>query len=143
MTEITNYSQAIKTDHWAVLAFTNQCTELGTQPDPFTLALCEYRAPVLYTAMVSDFVSLSILSSSSVILFSNDEEVISYLDIPIKQSSQNHNTFFTFDVFLSALYVVAASNWPPGHPRSDHYVSNPHRPDNYCIQAGREDPQCS
>ena len=24
---------------------------------------------------------------------------------------------------------LAASNWPPGHPRSDHHVSNPHRPD--------------
>ena len=23
---------------------------------------------------------------------------------------------------------LAASNWPPGHPRSDHHVSNPHRP---------------
>ena len=32
--------------------------------------------------------------------------------------------FFTFD-------CLAASNWPPGHPRSDHHVSNPHRPD-YC-----------
>ena len=26
---------------------------------------------------------------------------------------------------------LAASNWPPGHPRSDHHVSNPHRPDYY------------
>ena len=31
-------------------------------------------------------------------------------------------TFATFD-------CLAASNWPPGHPRSDHHVSNPHRPD--------------
>ena len=33
-------------------------------------------------------------------------------------------TFATFD-------CLAASNWPPGHPRSDHHVSNPHRPDYY------------
>ena len=33
-------------------------------------------------------------------------------------------TFVTFD-------CLAASNWPPGHPRSDHHVSNPHRPDHY------------
>ena len=33
-------------------------------------------------------------------------------------------TFDTFD-------CLAASNWPPGHPRSDHHVSNPHRPDYY------------
>ena len=26
---------------------------------------------------------------------------------------------------------LAASYWPPGHPRSDHHVSNPHRPDYY------------
>ena len=26
---------------------------------------------------------------------------------------------------------LAASNWPPGHPRSEHHVSNPHRPDYY------------
>ena len=45
-------------------------------------------------------------------------------------------TFVTF-------VCLAVSNWPPGHPRSDHHVSNPHRPDYYCIQAGREDPQCS
>ena len=45
-------------------------------------------------------------------------------------------TVVTFD-------CLAASNWPPGHPRSDHHVSNPHRPDYYWIQAGREDPQCS
>ena len=32
--------------------------------------------------------------------------------------------FFTFD-------CLAASNWLPGHPRSDHHVSNPHRPDYY------------
>ena len=46
---------------------------------------------------------------------------------------------YTFDTFD----CLAASNWPPGHPRSDHHVSNPHRPDYYRIQAGREDPQCS
>ena len=34
---------------------------------------------------------------------------------------------------------LAASNCPPGHPRS---ASNPHRPDYYWIHAGREDPQC-
>ena len=33
-------------------------------------------------------------------------------------------TFVTFD-------CLAASNWPPGHPRSDHHVSNPHRPGYY------------
>ena len=33
-------------------------------------------------------------------------------------------TFVTFD-------CLAASNWQPGHPRSDHHVSNPHRPDYY------------
>ena len=33
-------------------------------------------------------------------------------------------TFATFD-------CLAASNWPPGHPRSDHHVRNPHRPDYY------------
>ena len=42
-----------------------------------------------------------------------------------------------------AFVCLVASNWPPGHPRSDHHVSNPHRPDYYCIQTGREDPQCS
>ena len=42
-----------------------------------------------------------------------------------------------------AFVCLVTSNWPPGHPRSDHHVSNPHRPDYYCIQAGREDPQCS
>ena len=36
-------------------------------------------------------------------------------------------TFDTFDTFD----CLAASNWPPGHPRSDHHVSNPHRPDYY------------
>ena len=35
----------------------------------------------------------------------------------------SHN-FATFD-------CLAASNWPPGHPRSDHHVSNPHPPDYY------------
>ena len=34
------------------------------------------------------------------------------------------NTFATFA-------CLAASNWLPGHPRSDHHVSNPHRPDYY------------
>ena len=33
-------------------------------------------------------------------------------------------TFVTFD-------CLAASNWQPGHPRSDHHESNPHRPDYY------------
>ena len=33
-------------------------------------------------------------------------------------------TFATFD-------CLAVSNWPPGHPRSDHHVSNLHRPDYY------------
>ena len=30
-----------KTDHRAVLAFTDQCTDLGTRPEPFTHAFCE------------------------------------------------------------------------------------------------------
>ena len=34
---ITGY----KTDHRAVLAFTDQCTDLGTPSEPFTLAICE------------------------------------------------------------------------------------------------------
>ena len=37
------------------------------------------------------------------------------------------------------LGCLAASNWPPCHPRSDHHVRNPHRTDYYLIQAGRED----
>ena len=42
--------------------------------------------------------------------------------------------------YLKKTFVcLAASNWPPGHPRSDHHVSNPHRPDYYCTQAGSED----
>ena len=32
--------------------------------------------------------------------------------------------YYTFD-------CLAASNWPPGHPRSDHHVSNPDRPGYY------------
>ena len=36
-----------KTDHRVVLAFTDQYTDLGTLPKPFTLAFCEQRAPVL------------------------------------------------------------------------------------------------
>ena len=35
-----------------------------------------------------------------------------------------YSTLLTFD-------CLAASNWQPGHPRSDHHVSNPHRPDYY------------
>ena len=38
--------------------------------------------------------------------------------------SPTDHTFDTFD-------CLAASNWPPGHPRSDHHVSNPRRPDYY------------
>ena len=34
-------------------------------------------------------------------------------------------------VTLATFDCLAASNWPPGHPRSDHHVSNPHRPDYY------------
>ena len=47
-------------------------------------------------------------------------------------------------IFVLATFVcLAAYNWPPYHSRSDHHVSNPHRPDYYCIQAVMEDPQCS
>ena len=46
--------------------------------------------------------------------------VISY----VKRLTKTYITFDTFD-------CLAASNWPPGHPRSDHHVSNPHRPDYY------------
>ena len=51
LTVITNYSQASKMDHRAVLAFTDQCTDLGTRPEPFTLAFCEWRAHVLYPVL--------------------------------------------------------------------------------------------
>ena len=43
-TELHNINNTItwyKTDHWAVLAFTDQCTDLGTRTEPFTLAFCE------------------------------------------------------------------------------------------------------
>ena len=33
-------------------------------------------------------------------------------------------TFVTF-------VCLATSNWPSGHPRSDHHVSNPHHPEYY------------
>ena len=49
--------------------------------------------------MVNDFDSLSILSSSIVILFSNDEEVVSCLDIPIKQLSHNHNSLIIIIIY--------------------------------------------
>ena len=37
----------------------------------------------------------------------------------------------SFCRLLTTFDCLAASNWPPGHPRSDHHVSNPHHPDYY------------
>ena len=36
---------------------------------------------------------------------------------------------YIWGYLLATFDCLAASNWPPGHPRSDHHVSNPHRPD--------------
>ena len=44
---IYKYIAGYKTDHWAVLAFTDQSIDLGTRLGPFALTFCEYRAPVL------------------------------------------------------------------------------------------------
>ena len=45
-------------------------------------------------------------------------------------------------VLLVTSVCLAASSWLVGHPRSDRHVSNLRRLD-CCIQAGKEDPQCS
>ena len=41
----------------------------------------------------------------------------------------------TIYYIIMCVYVsfvcLAASNWSPGNQRSDHHVSNPHRPDYY------------
>ena len=52
---------------------------------------------------------------------------------------------FNFKLLLLTFTFVclAADKWPPAYLYSDHYVSNPHRPDCYSIQDGREGPQCA
>ena len=41
MDAIINAITGYKTDHQAVLAFMDQCSDLGTRLEPFTLAFCE------------------------------------------------------------------------------------------------------
>ena len=52
------------------------------------------------------------------------EELMNVESVKWRKVSTNLFTFGTFD-------CLAASNWPPGHPCSDHHVNNPHRPDHY------------
>ena len=52
-----------------------------------------------------------------------------------KRTNVNVIVTFTFGCL-----GLAASNWPAGHPHSDYHVSNPHLPNDYLIQAAREDP---
>ena len=58
------------------------------------------------------------------------ERLLVESDAPMVGERRTSNHLWVLLTFAS-FDCLAASNWPPGHPRSDHHVSNPHRPDYY------------